>query len=1827
VTELPTHIVEPLWQDEAFVLSRRGSGDKHFSFLVSTPASPQPTAETLTRLSHAYALRDELDAAWAARPVALEHSDGRPALVMEDPGAELLARMIGKPWDLTPFLHVAIALAVALGRLHSRGFIHKDVKPSNILANIDTREAWLLGFGIASRLPRERRAPEPPEMIAGTLAYMAPEQTGRMNRSIDTRSDLYSLGVTLYQMLTGSLPFTASDPMEWIHCHIARRPAPPSAQSERIPLVVSHVVMKLLAKTAEERYQTAFGVESDLRRCLAEWELHGRIEPFALGEHDTPDRLLIPEKLYGRAREIDVLLASFDRIVKSGRPELVLVSGYSGIGKSAVVNELHKPLAPRRGLFASGKFDQYKRDIPYATLAQAFQSLIRSLLSKSAAELSNWRTALHGALHPNGQLIVSLVPELEAVIGEQPPVPELPPQDAQRRFQLVFRRLINVFARPEHPLVLFLDDLQWLDAATLELMEHLLTQPDIKHLMLIGAYRDNEVNPGHPLMRKLQDMRQAGALLQDIVLAPLTLEDLEQLVADSLHCERSHAAPLAELVHVKTTGNPFFAIQFISALFEEGLLNFDHLQGRWSWDLNRIHAKGYSDNVVDLMVRKLTRLTPETQNALKQLACLGNNAEVAMLRLVYQDSMEQLHTQLEEAVSAGFVLRSKHSYHFLHDRVQEAAYSLIPHELRAQTHLRIGMLMASHTPADKLEEAIFEIVNQLNRSAQLITAIAERERIAEMNLIAGRRAKNSTAYASALTYLRAGRALLTDESWNRTYDLVFSIEYLLAECELLATDMAAAEKRLYMLAERAKGAHYVALVTRLRLTLYTAADRSDRAVEVFLEFLRRRGTVWSAHPTKDDVRREYERIGSLLGGRQIEALIDLPLTTDQDALDVMDVFTAFASAAGFIDDKLLALVILRMVSLSLEHGNSDGSCYAYTYLGMVAGPQFGNYQDGFRFGKLGHDLVEARRLHRYRARTYLTFGAVIAPWTQHLRSVRDLQRRGFDAASRIGDLTYTAYSCNALNTILIAAGDPLPDVQREAEVGLQFATKIQFGLVMDCIAAQLGLVRTLRGLTATFGAFDDGRFDEREFERHLASTPVLALPECWYWIRKLQARFCAGDYPAAIEASSNAERLLWTTPAFFEAAEYHFYSALARAASVDSAADAARQLHLEALAAHQKQHEIWVRHCPENFDNRAALIGAEIARIEGRVLEAEQLYEHAIRSAHRNGFINNEALAYELAARFYAARGFQKFADAYLLEARYCYQRWGADGKVAQLNRLYPHLKLQSSNSAPSTILAPAELLDLATVIKVSQAVSGEMVLDKLIETLMRTAIEHAAAERGLLILVRDDELRVAAEATAGDDTVTVDPREAGVPAAALPESIVYYVVRTHESVILGDASAENPFSADTYVQQRHARSILCLPLINRANLIGVLYLENSLTPHVFTPARISVLKVLALQAAISLEDRRLYDDLQEREARIRRLVDANIMGVIIWNLDGDIIEANDAFLHMLGYSREEVISGNVRWPDLTPAQWRVSDERAMADMRTMGRVQPFEKEYFRKDGSRVPVLLGAALFEPGGNEGVAFVLDLTERKRTEEALRQTQAELTHVARVATLGEMSASLAHEVNQPLAAIVNSATACVRWLDAQQPTQARRSASRIVAEGHRASEIVSRIRALAKKAPPQKDWLKINETIQEVAALARSELQRHGIALTIDLSDRVPDVRADRIQLQQVILNLMMNAIEAMAGVEKSGRELWVRSAADDSQHVVISVQDSGPGLDPANLEQIFDAFYTTKPQGLGMGLAISRSLVEAHGGRLWATGNAPRGAVFQFSLPVNGEEAA
>ena len=785
------------------------------------------------RLEHELALQAELDAAWAARPIALTRYKESPALVLQDPGGEPADRLIGQPLDTTRFLQIAIALVEAVRRAHEQRLIHRDIKPANILFDPAVCRAWLTGFGIASRLAREHQAPEPPDVIAGTLAYMAPEQTGRMNRATDSRSDLYALGVTLYELLTGTLPFTTSDPIELIHCHIAREPVPPSAHRCRAPEQVSSIVMKLLAKTAEDRYQTAVGLEADLRTCLAALERTGRIDPFPLAASDAPDRLLIPERLYGRESQVATLLNAFDRVATTGETHLQLVSGYSGIGKSSVVGELHKVIVLPHGIFISGKFDQRSRDIPYSSVAEAFQALIRQILNGKAAEIARWRHAVLEAVGANGRLLTDLMPELVRMIGPQPDVPALAPLDTQIRFRAVFQRFVGVFARPEHPLVIFIDDLQWLDPATLGFIEQLATHPDIGHLMLIGAYRDNEVGADHMLLRMVAVVRQSGTPVGEIALGPISLADVNQLVADTLRCPPTRARRLAGLIYRKTGGNPFFAVQFLTNLAEEGLIWLDPKKHAWTWDIEGIDAKGFTDNLVDLMVARLSRLPSNAQEALKRLACFGNNAEIATLELVLDATKAEINESLRVAVQSGIIVSRGGHYRFLHDRVQEAAYALIPDTLRPVLHFQVGQRLLAELMDEEITEKIFDIVNQLNLGFPACTDQDEKARVARLNFQAGLRAKASTAYASACSYFAFGLTTLGERAWEQTYELAFKLLLEHAQCELLRANLAVSGELIDLLLSKAGSKTDRAEGFRLRLTLQLL--HGDMALGVLMQ--------------------------------------------------------------------------------------------------------------------------------------------------------------------------------------------------------------------------------------------------------------------------------------------------------------------------------------------------------------------------------------------------------------------------------------------------------------------------------------------------------------------------------------------------------------------------------------------------------------------------------------------------------------------------------------------------------------------------------------------------------------------------------------------------------------------------------------------------------------------------------------------------------------------------------------------------------------------------------------------------------------------------------
>jgi predicted ATPase/signal transduction histidine kinase len=1819
MTEHAGYAYEIVRQDPDFSLLR-GRSDGRPAIFALIANGEHPPARNVQRLTHEHALAPYLEPKWAACPFALTRHEGRQMLLLEGGDGEpldiVLARAGAARFDLGRLLALACNLARTLGHVHRQGIVHKDIKPANVIVDA-TGQVRLMGFGIASRLRTERMALEPPEIIAGTFAYMAPEQTGRMNRSIDTRSDLYALGVTLYEMFTGALPFSVTEPLEWIHCHVARAPAPPSERQNSLPAALDPIVLKLLAKNPEDRYHTAFGVEADLRSCLAAWSSNGRIDPFEIGRADFPDRFLIPEKLYGRANEIDVLVKTSERVMDSGKSEMVLISGYAGIGKSSIVSELHKALVPRQALFASGKFDQYKRDVPYATLAQAFQGLVRQLLSRPDAELGLWRSELQAALGPNAQLMVDLIPDLALVIGDQPTVPELDAKAARARFHVAFRGLVGVFAQPSHPLVLFIDDLQWLDRETLEVIERLVTDPQCRHVLVIGAFRDGEVTREHPLSSTLAAIRSAGGVVTDILLHPLAAGDLAQLLADALGTVPDRVRKLANLVVEKTAGNPFFAIQFITALTEEGLLAFDADSRAWQWDIERIRTRGITDNAALLMSTRLNRQPANAREILGQLACLGNGADIRTVAVLEETSPEAIETLLAGAVDDGLIFLSNGACSFTHDHVQAAAYELIPPEERSAAHLRIARALLATTPPAMLDDKVFEIANQFGRAAAALNSTEERERVADLDLAAGKRAMRTSAYRSAQTYLAAGRTLLGEDGWQSRYALTFELERSLAECEIVVGELTGAEQRLSTLSARAVGVTDQAAAVCLAVLLYFNTGRHDCAVDSALKFLAPVDAAWSPRPTETAVREEYQRLRNNLAGRPIDGLLDAPPMSDPVRIATMAVLTELFPAAYAVDRYLLELVLLRMANLSLEHGICESSSVAFSALNMALGSHFADYTTAFGLGELACRLVERRDADRFKARVYSCFAAFTMPWNASLSTCEPLMRQAFEIGSRMGDRAFAAYNLRNLITHLLVSGMPLRDVEREAEQTLAYASELQLGLSAELFIAQLSLIRKLRG-------------DAVDPEPEAWTAPVgelqpgLAMMFCYDWLFRMQERLLAGEIAEALDAAARIEPVRWAMRSSVEEAEYDFYAALTFAAAADSAPADQRDVHLASLHRHFERIALSAANCPENFADRKALVGAEIARLENRTDEAQRLYEEAVVLSRRQGFVQIEAIANELAGAYYAARGLGTVADAYLRNARDGFERWGAQVKVQQLEERYPQLRRASLPHALAGMVDTSVVqLDVKTVDKASQTLSSEMALPSLLEKLMRLAVEHAGAERGLLVILRGDEAYIEARATTGRGTVDVTLESARVTPMDLPQSVLHLVLRTGERLVLDDGSAKGLDAGDEYVRRNRPRSVLCLPIFKQTKVIGVLYLENNLTPRAFTADRVAVLDFLASQAAIWLENARLYSDLRRSEAWLREAQHLSSTGSWYWRVSRDILEFSEQACAIYQMDPDETIT-----LDLIASRIHPEDLHLMLEMVDIARGPARDVDYFFR--ARMPdqsikylhLVAHGSRDKDGEFEFIGAVQDVTRHHLAEEALGKARSELAHVSRVTSLGVLTASIAHEVNQPLLGIVTNASTCLRMLSSDPPNieGARRTAERSIRDGHRAADVIVRLRALFGNQHSTTDAVDLNEVAREVIALSSSELQRGRVCLQTELACNLPPVMGDRVQLQQVMLNLLLNASDAMEAIDDRPRKLVVRTAFDEGEGVRFSVQDEGVGLPPEGMDRLFEAFYTTKAGGMGMGLSVSHSIIQEHRGRLWAAANAGPGATFSFLIP-------
>ncbi|MEG4069573.1 AAA family ATPase, partial [Microcoleus sp. Pol11C2] len=1468
-----------------------------------------PMPASLVRYKQEYEITRNLNLETVPKTYSLERYQNSLVIIFEESGGEALKLWLADhKLTLEEFLLTAIKITRALGQIHQHNIIHKDINPSNIIINSTTGLVQIIDFGISTVLTRENPTLKNPNVLEGTLSYISPEQTGRMNRAIDYRTDFYSLGVTFYELLTGQLPWDYNDAMELLHCHIAKQAVPPHEINPEIPKAVSEIVVKLLEKTAERRYQSAWGIIADLEQCLEQLQAKGTILDFDLAQKDITDKFQIPQKLYGREREIETLLAAFER-VSNGTTEIMLVSGYSGIGKSALVQEVYKPITKASGYFIAGKFDQFQRNVPYAAVVKAFGSLVKQLLTESETQLGAWKEKLLAAFGDNGQIIIDVIPDVELIVGKQPPVQELGASEAQNRFNLIFQKFIRVFCSVEHPLVIFLDDLQWADSATLKLLETTIADEGTKYLFLIGAYRDNEVNRNHPLIITLDLLRTKGAIINAITLTPLALEHISNLIADTLHTNA--VGHLAELAIKKTSGNPFFVNQFFKTLFQEKLLKFippsqgSHAQ--WQWDIAQIEAIGITDNVVELMIRKLRKLSPATQKILQLAACVGNTFNLHTISIIQETTAAVTYYDLLPAIQEGLVLPISEwettpeeiiearlvilSFKFLHDRVQQAAYALIPEEEKKETHLKIGQLVLQNTTDKELEEKIFDIINHLNIGAELLTSSESIYELAKLNLIAGKKAKASAAYEPALKYLTAAIEILPKNIWEQDYRLIFELYQEQAECEYLCSNFEKAEELFDLLLTKAKSNLDRAAVQNMRLVFYDNTGKYIANIKVGSEALKELGLNW---PSNNDellaqLELELQTYRTHLQTIKIADLIDASAMQDLEIMACMQILMNMTGPAYFTDQDLLALTALKMVNLSIQYGNSDVSPHGYAFWGIIAGSRLEDYEAGYEFGKLAIDLNEKLNNFKLICKVSNLFAGLIGHWRSHMRTNVPIFIKGYQAGIETGDI----YACYiAYNSLLqkILMGEELTSVLEESYKYTEYLLKIKNQVFVEAQMMCQHFVFNLQGLTADKFSLSSDRFNENgcmQMGQESQFSPGIAL----YRTLKAQLFFLYENYAEALNAANSSEEMLPFTIGLANESEHYFYHSLILLNVILQASPIEKAEYYSKLAINQEKMKIWANNCPENYLHKYLLVEAEIARVAGKDLEAFDLYDKAIASARENDYIQNEALANELAAKFWLAKGKEDFAQLYMQKAHYSYQLWGALAKVEDLEQKYPQFlakiktttqtKLNQTTTQPTTTTSTnlGETLDLATVMKASQAISGEIVLSKLLERLMKIAIENAGAQKGFLILEKAGNWAIEAEGSVKEDEVSVlrslplNAEAASLETPKLASAIAHYVIRTQENVVLNNATQEGQFTRDPYIAATQPKSILCTPLLHQGKLTGILYLENNLTEGAFTKDRLELLKLLSAQIAISIENAQLYNNLQEFNQNLEQLV------------------------------------------------------------------------------------------------------------------------------------------------------------------------------------------------------------------------------------------------------------------------------------------------------------------------------------------------------------------
>ncbi|MDZ8053442.1 MAG: AAA family ATPase [Aulosira sp. ZfuVER01] len=1760
------------------------------SIIIKVLKNQYPSFSELVQFRNQYAIAKNLSYHGIIQTYSLEPLHNSFALVMEDFGGISLKDYFANNnlISLNQFLQIAIALCNSLDILYRDRIIHKDIKPSNILINPETKQVKLIDFSIASLLPRETQTLVNPNVLEGTLAYISPEQTGRMNRGIDYRTDLYSLGVTFYELLTGQLPFPSHDAMELVHCHIAKIAPLVHEINSEIPSAISRIVSKLMAKNAEDRYQSVLGLKYDLENCLYQLKETGRIESFEIGRRDVCDRFLIPDKLYGRDMEVQTLLQAFDR-VSQGATEMMLVAGFSGIGKTAVVNEVHKPIVRQRGYFIKGKFDQFQRNIPFSAFVQAFRDLIGQLLTENDIQLAQWKNKILSAVGENGQVIIEVIPELERIIGKQPSAIELSGIEAQNRFNLLFQKFTQVFTSAEHPLTIFLDDLQWADSASLKLMQQLMA--DTGHLFIIGAYRDNEVTLGHPLILTLREIEKIPAAISTITLAPLSQSQVNKLVADTLKCPESLALNLSQLVYRKTQGNPFYTTQFLKALHQDKLIEFDFELGCWQCDIAQINQQAITDDVVAFMALQLKKLPEFTQKVLQLAACIGNQFDVATLAIVSEQSEVETAACLWKALQEGLILpisdvykfyqgennqqfaleninKQLAKYKFLHDRIQQAAYSLIPEDYKQTTHYQIGQLLLQQIPTAAREERIFEIVNQLNHGTTLITEQTQRYELAQLNLIACRKAKNSTAYQAAGEYAKIGLSLLGEKAWQEQYEMSLAFHELAAEIASLCGEFAVMEQLVDSVIKQAHSLIEKVNVYCILIQSYVFQNKPFDALDVGQKLLQQLGVTFSESPTPVDLQQSIQEIKELIGDREIADLVDLPVMTDRQVLAIIQIASSLIPPAYNSGSILCPLLVALSVKLSIQYGNTVTSAFSYANYGFLLCNFFQDVDAGTKFGQLSLQIISKFDAKAIKPEVLLVLAGFVLHRKSHIKDTLPLLQDGYVTGLEVGSTKFAGYHARTFCNASFWCNQPLATLEQNARAYYNGLMQLnQAALANHCRLSWQSALNLL-GFGEHPCILSGEAVQEAELLPQLISdNDVTEL--CVFHSYKLMLCFLFGEIEQAQNHTVECSRYLNAAKGLVYEPAFYFYDSLIALAALNLQSEQVSEV-FQRVEQNQTQLQHWAQYAPMNYQHKVDLVEAEKCRVLGNKVEAMDLYDKAISLAKANEYIQEEALANELAAKFYLDWGRQHIAQDYTIEAYYGYARWGAKAKVADIEKRYPQLLgsiFQQTRTpvsvnetvfnlgtvtATSSSTSVSHSLDLATIFKASQTLSGEIELEKLLVSLLSIVIENAGADKCVLMLLQDDCLLIEGLITLLTEPVVLQhlPIEESLE---IPLKLIYKVKNEQQTTVLIDASTDLTLANDPYIIRQQPKSIMCNPILYQGKLLGLLYLENSLVTGAFSGDRVELLNVLCTQAAISLENARLYERSQQYAQQLEQALNK-----------------------------------------LQNAQLQIVQSEKMSALGNL--VAGVAHEMNNPLG-----FIAASL-----QQAKPSLVDIVEHLKLYQETCQNQSEqiIDHAVEI----DLEYTL-----EDLPKVIDSMTmACDRL-----------------------KNISTSLRTFSRADKDYKVPFNIHEGIDSTVLILKHRLkaneQRPAIEVITEYGN-LPQVECFPGQLNQVFMNILANAIDALdesnhgrsfQDIQANPNRIKIATSMKDNL-VKISISDNGMGMSESVKQKIFDHLFTTKAvgKGTGLGLAIAQQIiVEKHGGSLECNSSPGQGTEFALFIPV------